>query len=102
MLERSSTQGEWTNQRLVGREYNYLRRKVVGNYFRFPFQRAVAACLAMAERRALERAFARAGAPLLPPLEPRMGAARLRSSAGPYVLGGRAHAARSARFSPSW
>src|SRR5437588_5894023 len=101
MRERSSTQGGWTNQRLVGREYNYLRRKVVGNYFRFPFQRAVAACLAMAERRALERALARAGPPFLPPMEPRMAAAWLRSSAALDVLVRRATASRAAIFSSS-
>src|SRR6266566_3521207 len=103
MLERSSTQGEWTNQRLVGREYNYLRGKVVGSYFRFRFhfQRALAAAFAMAERRPLDSALARAGPPFLPPMEPRIAAAWLRSSSAFDVPVRRATASRAARFSSS-
>src|SRR5256885_2067420 len=100
MLERSSTQGEWTNQRLVGREYNYLRRKVVGSYFRLRFQRALAAAFAIAERRALERALARAGPPFLPPMEPRIAAAWLRSSAASELVR-RETASEAAMFSSS-
>src|SRR5438445_13266090 len=99
MLERSSTQGGWTNQRLMGREYNYFWRKVVGSYFRLPFQRAFAAALAIAERRALESALARAGPPFFPPIEPRMAAAGLRSSSTFDVPVRRATPAMSAVFS---